>query len=148
MPASGKMLKSREQKANREAGIGDANGRLNHKEVRQTVKANCTICMTAVIMSKSNTDAKVHCSSKHPTSTFAQCFPDQFDPTVAVAATSTSAEGGGGKIDVDFVRAEAAKKRSIAEGGGKKPAKDLSFLDSALDTDVTKIKAGGKKKGK
>ena len=142
------MLKSREQKANRVAGIGDENGRLNHKEVRQVVKANCTICMTAVIMSKSNTDAKVHCSSKHPTSTFAICFPGQFDPTLAPAATATASTGGG-KIDIDFVRGEAAKKKSIAEGGGKKAkSKDLSFLDAALETDVTKIKkaTGGKKK--
>jgi hypothetical protein len=151
MPVSGKMLKAREQKANREAGIGDENG-LNHKEVRVAVKANCTICMTAVIMSKSNTDAKVHCSSKHPTSTFAQCFPGQFDPTVAAATTTaTATSDAGGKKDLDFIRAEAAKKRSIAEGGGKKAknkGQDLSFLDAALETDVTKIKkaSGGKKK--
>jgi len=148
MPVSGKMLKAREQKANREAGIGDENGRKNHKEVREAVKINCTICMTAIIMSKSNTDAKVHCSSKHPTSTFAICFPGQFDPTVAVASTAT-AKGGGGKIDIDFIRGEAAKKKAIEEGGGKKSkSKDLSFLDAALDTDVSKIKAAGGKKKK
>jgi hypothetical protein len=147
MPVSGKMLKAREQKANREAGIGDENGRKNHKEVRETVKANCTVCMTAIIMSKSNTDAKVHWSSKHASTTFAACFPGQFDPTVAVAASSTDTAGG--KQDIDFIRAEAKKKKAIAEGGGPKKAKskDLSFLDAALETDVTKIKkAGGKKK--
>ena len=46
----------------------------------------------------------------------------------------------GHKIDVDFVRAEAARKKTIEEGGtvkkkgeGKKKKKeDLSFLDAAL----------------
>jgi hypothetical protein len=60
-------------------------------------------------------------------------------------------DGDGPPCSVDFIRAEAAKKRSIAEGGGKKAknkGQDLSFLDAALETDVTKIKkaSGGKKK--
>jgi hypothetical protein len=33
-------------------------------------------------MTKKNVEAKSHFESKHPTSTFAICFPGQVDPTV------------------------------------------------------------------
>jgi len=69
-------------------------------------------------MSKTNTDAKIHCQSRHPTATFAQCFPGQFDPTVAVtvAPTDTAAVA---------VAAPVVVKP-------KPKTDDLSFLDSSL----------------
>ena len=141
MPASGKMLKSREQAANRAAGIGDEQGRLPARIKAAEVMANCTICSGTIRMTKKNIEAKAHFDSRHPTSTFSICFPGQFDPTVAPAAGATMdglEEGAGKKIDIDAVRGEAARARSLAEGGEDKtkpkPKKaDLSFLDAALD---------------
>lgn len=80
-------------------------------------------------MSKSNTDARLHCESKHPTATFASCFPGQFDPTVATApAAAVSAAGTTAPVAV--VAPKVAKK-----------AADLSFLDAALDSNPVKGKA-------
>lgn len=77
-------------------------------------------------MSKSNTDARLHCESKHPTATFASCFPGQFDPTVAVAPTASVATA----APVAAVQPKVVKKSA-----------DLSFLDAALDSNPVKGKA-------
>lgn len=71
-------------------------------------------------MSKTNTDAKIHCQSRHPTATFAQCFPGQFDPTVAVAPAEASAV--------------AATAPVVVVVKPKPKTDDLSFLDSSLST--------------
>lgn len=83
-------------------------------------------------MSKSNTDARLHQESKHPTTTFAACFPGQFDPTVAVAPTAVTA------APVTTAAAPVA-----AAPAPKKKAADLSFLDAALDSNP--VKGKGKK---
>lgn len=57
MPASGKMLKKRLQKSNREAGIGDENGRLPSKVIAVATMAQCTICLSSIRSSKTNTGA-------------------------------------------------------------------------------------------
>ena len=95
---------------------GDAQGRLPSKVVVEAVIANCSICMASVRMSKTNTDAKIHCESRHPTATFAHCFPGQFDPTVAVAPAAAT---------VAVAAAPVVVKP-------KPKTDDLSFLDSAL----------------
>ena len=144
MPGSSKMKKNREQAANRANGIGtslhicqettktstdnfhafiiclitgDAQGRLPGKVIVEAVVANCTICMQSCRMSKTNTDAKIHCESKHPASTFAICFPGQFDPTQAVAAVATAAP---------------TAAPAVVKPKPKPKTDDLSFLDSAL----------------
>lgn len=82
-------------------------------------------------MTKKNVEAKSHFESKHPTSTFATCFPGQVDPTVP-----------------GFMADESASKSSSGsssapkgEGGTtKKKTEDLSFLDSALESKQYKKK--------
>lgn len=142
MPASGKMLKNAKYKANIEAGIGDASGRMPSKVVRECVMASCTICMTAIRMTSTNIEAKTHYEMRHGDKTYAICFPGQFDPTLVVPVTSsisssstTSADAA--SKDFDLIRARARDAKTIAEGGvpkgvKKKPVQDLSFLDASL----------------
>lgn len=112
----------------------------------------CSKCMNSFRQTKTNAEAAQHRESRHPTCTFAECFPGQFDPASASQPAEVATEGAssssGGKMDIDRVRAEARQKRSVAEGGGVKPAKkgdDLSFLDASLT--VGPISTGkGKKK--
>lgn len=117
MPASGKMLKSRQQAANRAAGIGDEQGRLPSRVKAAAVMANCTQCMTEIKMTKTNTEAKTHWEARHPACTFATCFPGQFDPTVAPVPVV----GGGGESKTGGTTTKKAAKTN-----------DLSFLDDAL----------------
>ena len=131
MPASSKMLKSREQAKNRAAGIVDKDGRMPSKPAPVQNFVNCAVCMGELKMSKSNADARIHCDSKHPTHTFAQCFPGQFDPTVVAAAAPAAAE--------------AAKPAVQVQGPGKaKKSDDMSFLQEALAAQPGK--KGNKKK--
>jgi hypothetical protein len=126
MPASSKMLKSREQAKNRAAGVGDKDGKMPHKPAAVQNFVNCTVCCGQLKMSKSNIDAKIHCESKHPGVPFAQCFPGQFDPTAPVEV------------------AVAEKPVAQVQGPGKaKKVQDMSFLQDALTAQPAK--KGGKK---
>lgn len=91
--------------------------------------ANCTQCMQPIRMSKSNTDARLHMENKHPTATFATCFPGQFDPTVPGAAAAAAAP------------APTAAAAPAAAPKPKAKSSDLSFLDAALDSNPVKGKA-------
>ena len=75
-------------------------------------------------MTKKNIEARAHYDSRHPTSTFAICFPGHFDPTIAVAVVEVEKEPAG----------DVAVKPAAPVVPKKKPAQDLSFLDAALDT--------------
>jgi hypothetical protein len=119
------MLKSREQAANRAAGIGDEQGRMPSRVKATEVMARCTICSTELRMTKKNVEAKVHFEARHPTSTFATCFPGQFDPTVAVAPAEPTAASAGASASAGAGASSAAPK--------KKKSDDLSFLDAALN---------------
>lgn len=94
------------------------------KVVVEAVVANCTVCMQPCRMSKTNTDAKIHVESKHPTATFASCFPGQFDPTVVVAPAAV----------VATTVAPVVQKP-------KPKTDDLAFLDAALGSNPVKGKA-------
>jgi hypothetical protein len=151
MPASKKMLKNKEQKANREAGIGDAQGRRPSQVKKPEVTANCTKCMTGLRMTKTNADAKMHVDSKHPGVPFADCFPGQYDPTAAAAAPVEEETTEEGKLDIDRIRAEARDRIGHAEGAvpvitdekkKKKGKEDLSHLFAAAELGGT----GRKKK--
>lgn len=141
MPASKKMLKNKEQKANREAGIGDAQGRKPSQVKKAEVSASCTKCMTAIRMTKTNTEAKMHVESKHTGVLFSECFPGQYDPTVAVAAPPQTSEES--KLDIDRIKAEARDRIGVAEGTvitgandekkKKKGKEDLSHLFAAAE---------------
>lgn len=74
-------------------------------------------------MTKTNTEAKQHYESKHPTSTFAICFPGQFDPTIVVAATTSSAPI---PTSSSTVAPAAPAKKKAAKA-------DLSFLDASIN---------------
>ena len=126
MPASGKMLKNKAQKANREAGIGDAQGRLPSRVKAAEVNGRCTKCFVEIRMTKTNTEAKMHCDSKHPGVAFAECFPGQFDPTaVAAAPAATAAPAAAPTTTTTSTAAPAEAKK-------KKKKQDLSFLDASL----------------
>ena len=73
MPASHKMIKSREQKQNRELGIGDEQGRIPSRVKAAEVMARCTVCSQEIRATKKNVEAKAHWESRHPTLTFAAC---------------------------------------------------------------------------
>jgi hypothetical protein len=133
MPASNKMLRNRQQKANVAAGIGDESGRIVRTK-DANVMAKCTICQHELRMTKANVEALQHSQSKHPTSTFETCFPGQ----TYVDKNAASPAQAGGKLDLDKVRAQAREARNVAEGGvpkaekKKKKKEDLSFLDASL----------------
>ena len=77
MPASNKMLKKREQAANKANGLGDANGRMPSRVKATEQNASCTQCMQAIRTTKTNTEMKAHAESKHPKKSYAECFPGQ-----------------------------------------------------------------------
>lgn len=103
-------------------------GRLPNRVKVEATIANCTQCQQPIRMSKTNTDARLHVENKHPTTSFATCFPGQFDPTTAVASAPAAAA------------APVAAPVAVAPKPVKKAA-DLSFLDAALDSNPTKGKA-------
>lgn len=124
MPASHKMLKNKEQKANRALGVGDEQGRMPSRVKVAETMGRCSICSTEIRMTKKNIEARAHYDSRHPTSTFAICFPGHFDPTIVVVEPEKEAG----------VVADVAVKPAAPVVPKKKPAQDLSFLDAALDT--------------
>ena len=124
MPASHKMLKNKEQKANRALGVGDEQGRMPSRVKVAETMGRCSICSTEIRMTKKNIEARAHYDSRHPTSTFAICFPGHFDPTIAVVEPEKEAG----------IVADVAVKPAAPVVPKKKPAQDLSFLDAALDT--------------
>ena len=75
------MLKSRQQAKNREAGIGDAQGRMPSRVKTEAVNVLCSQCRQEIKMTKTNTEAKNHAEAKHPSVTFETCWPGQFNPS-------------------------------------------------------------------
>ena len=146
MPASGKILANKQKRENRENGIGDADGRLPSRVKAAEVSSNCTICMTAIRMTKKNVEAKTHCDSRHPTSTFAVCFPGftcESGGAAAGGAVVGGAESAAAKADIDFIKKQAREAKTLAEGGmteiqkaemkkSTKKKEDLSFLDASV----------------
>ena len=72
-------------------------------------------------MTKKNVEAKAHFESKHPTSTFATCFPGQIDPTVPGFDAAPSNDSNNSNV-----------KQSSTTEVKKKKTDDLSFLDVIL----------------
>ena len=92
------------------------------------VMAKCSFCSTEIRTTKKNIEVRAHWESRHPTSTFAVCFPGVFDPTIAPVVEAVDAS------------ASAAVVAPVAAAPKKKKTDDLSFLDSALDTKAFKKK--------
>jgi hypothetical protein len=142
MPASNKMLKSRQHAANRAAGIGDEDGKLPARIKPANVNCRCTKCMQEIRMTKTNTEAKAHVESKHPTVSFAECFPGQFDPTVSTSvAAPTTTTSDSTTSSTSMMTASATSTETPAATAPKKTKKkeDLSFLDAAVTFDVNKV---------
>ena len=131
MPGSHKVARAKEMKANREAGIGNEKGQIVRVKAPE-VMVKCTVCGQELRMTKSNTEAHMHWTQKHPTNLFDSCFPGQ---TFTLKDGQADAKP---KLDVDKVKAEAREAKSLEEGGvakdekKKKKKEDLSFLDAAL----------------
>ena len=123
MPASSKMLKNKAQKANRQAGLGDADGRLPSRVKAAEVTGVCEKCRAPIRMTAKNVEAKAHVENKHPGEKFADCFPGAFDPTVATTAAAPAASA---------VAAPAAAAAAAPVEKKKKKKEDLSFLDASL----------------
>ncbi len=143
MPASNKMLKTRQHAANRAAGIGDEDGKLPARIKAPNVLVKCLKCLTEIRMTKTNTEAKAHAESRHPGIRFSECFPGQFDPTQEIIADNSS------HVTQESIVMKAndvaeAKDESLAIPKKSKKKEDLSFLDASLNFDAKKI--GGKKK--
>ena len=86
----------------------------------------CTQCSTEIRATKKNIEALSHFQSRHPTFTFAACFPGAFDPTAAPVPSETSSSSSSAPV--------------VAQAPKKKSTEDLSFLDSALDSKQFKKK--------
>jgi hypothetical protein len=95
--------------------------------------AKCTICSVEIRTTKKNIEAKTHFESRHPTSTFATCFPGAFDPTVAGSGAAEETAG-------EMTAAPVTAAPAVAPPKKKKPAEDLSFLSAALDSKEYKKK--------
>ena len=89
------------------------------------VMAKCTICSTEIRMTKTNTEARQHSESKHPSSTFAICFPGHFDPTAPTTATPAPAAATSSSSATAAPTAAPAKKKAAKA--------DLSFLDASVN---------------
>lgn len=95
--------------------------------------ARCTFCSAEIRTTKKNVELRQHWESRHPTGTFATCFPGAFDPTAVEAAAPA---------EVDATAAPVAAPVAAAPVAPKKKKEDLSFLSSALES---KAYAGRKK---
>jgi hypothetical protein len=133
MPESNKAGKKREQKQNREAGIGDADGRI--VRVKDPPKLSlCTICQSELKITKTNTELTMHATSKH-NETIEVCFPG----AAAIAAELVAAAGGGKEKG-----GKGGKEGAAGETKAQRKAKAAAGMDDLLNAGVS----SGKKKGK
>ncbi|CAJ1948561.1 unnamed protein product [Cylindrotheca closterium] len=130
MPESNKQAKRRQQKANREAGIGDEQGRMvRQKDPPKLI--NCTICQLAMKVTKTNTEITQHSESKHGKS-IEECFPGATEGAAELVAAAASNKSGGGSTSNGPTKAE--KKKKAAAG-----------LDDLLNAGLSTKKKGNKK---
>jgi hypothetical protein len=130
MPESKAMARNRLQKKNRAEGIGDAQGRMvREKEPPKT--AQCSVCQGVLTVTKTNTELKMHATSKHG-NTVEECFPG----AEKMAAELIAAAGKKGKND------------SATGGTGETKAQKKAKAEAGLDDALSAGLGGGKKKGK
>jgi len=127
MPESNAAAKRRQQKQNRELGIGDEQGRL--VRVKDPPKlSKCTVCQQEMKITKTNTELTAHATSKH-SSTLDECFPGAADVAAElIAATS--------------------KNKGRPSGDGMTKAQRKAKNDAGLDDLLKAGLSAGKKKGK
>ena len=135
MPASKATLRNAQQKANREAGIGDASGRLPARVKDEKPKLSCEICKVLLECTKSNTELKKHALNKHGKANYEECFPGA--EKVAAELLAKVSKGGSasdsGKASQGPTKAQ--KKKQQADG-----------LDDLMSAGLNAT--GVKKKGK
>jgi hypothetical protein len=169
MPGSEKVLKNRERALNRANGIGDKDGKMTHNNKKAEVNLKCTQCAAEIRATKRNVEAGQHASQRHPDKHYNECFVGADLPEGHADLTAGASKGTADKakkLDVDKIRAEAAARKHLEEGGidpavkaaekaaaeaggavvtkkKKKKEEDLSFLDDAVA--AGKKGKGGKK---
>lgn len=126
MPESHAAAKRRKQKANRELGIGDEQGRLTRVKDPPKI-AKCLTCQLEMKITKTNTELIAHATSKHG-STLEECFP---------GATAIAAE-----------LIAAGVKKTTANGDGTTKAERKAKNDAGLDDLLNAGLSAGKKGNK
>ena len=130
MPESGKMKTKRLQRANRDAGIGDAEGRMPSRVKAEAKLSKCTICFQELVITKTNTELIAHAESKHG-KTCEICFPGAKEEAEAMKAALQKGGKGGASNGPTVSKAEKKKKTagamddllSAGLGGGAKSKK-------------------------
>jgi hypothetical protein len=110
MPASKKMLNAARLKANREAGIGDENGRVVRvKESAAPIK--CVVCSIALKPTKTNSELKAHADKegKGVEECFPGCTKVMEELKAKVAGKGKGTKGGKGKKAGKATKADAKK---------------------------------------
>lgn len=127
MPLGGKALKKREQARDAKAGVIRDAGQLRKIQTAKPDVA-CAICGTIFKVTKKNADARIHCDSKHPQSTFGECFAKCVEYEREAAAEAAAATA------APVVKATKKKKKNATDnallleglnisGGSSKPKK-------------------------
>ena len=134
MPASKKMLKAAQMKANRAAGLGDADGRMTRVKT-SAPKIKCTICSVELLVTKTCTEMKSH--SDKEGKPLEECFPGAEKQSAALVEKAAKGKGGkagkvkGGLGKKGGPKATAAERKASEAAmfamGGKKPKKKSGF---------------------
>jgi hypothetical protein len=133
MPESNAAAKRREQKKNREMGLGDEMGRMVRQKEPPKLSL-CTICQQEMKITKSNTELTMHADGKH-SKTLDECFPGAAATALELIALS-NVKGSGGK--------GASSGGGVTETKAEKKKKAASGMDDMLSAGL----GGNKKKGK
>ena len=73
MPEGHKAEKARQRNYNKEAGIGDKDGRIVRVKAA-AVMLKCTACLQELKATKTNSELRAHAEGKHA-KTLLECFP-------------------------------------------------------------------------
>jgi hypothetical protein len=134
MPESNAAAKRREQKKNREMGLGDEKGRMVRQKEPPKL-ACCTICQQEMKITKTNTELSMHSDGKH-SKTLEECFPGAAAVALELIAVS-NVKGSG-----------AAGKGGSSSGAGDTKAEKKKKAASGMDDMLSAGLGATKKKGK
>eukprot|EP00584_Thalassiosira_punctigera_P012209 CAMPEP_0172562906 /NCGR_PEP_ID=MMETSP1067-20121228/98908_1 /TAXON_ID=265564 ORGANISM="Thalassiosira punctigera, Strain Tpunct2005C2" /NCGR_SAMPLE_ID=MMETSP1067 /ASSEMBLY_ACC=CAM_ASM_000444 /LENGTH=135 /DNA_ID=CAMNT_0013353231 /DNA_START=66 /DNA_END=473 /DNA_ORIENTATION=- len=118
MPGSNKTERNRKLKANRDAGIGDENGRLPPRVKDAAIKMSCIICKSELTCTKTNTELKKHALGKHGKTDYEECFPgaEVHAKALLEKVTKGGGAGGAGSKNNKQGMTKAEKKKKMAAG--------------------------------
>mmetsp|Transcript_29952 Transcript_29952/g.55065 ORF Transcript_29952/g.55065 Transcript_29952/m.55065 type:complete len:137 (-) Transcript_29952:218-628(-) len=136
MPGSNKTERNRKLKANRQAGIGDADGRIPVRVKDAGIMMVCIVCKSELKCTKTNTELKQHAVGKHGKANYEECFPGaEVHARALMEKVTKGGAGAGGKGTEKQGLSKAEKKKKAAAG-----------LDDLLSAGVSS--KPGKKKGR